>query len=308
MPYQNPWKTAGLGTVLRPGSAIGNVYYVDGDNGSDDNHGLDPMVPVRTITYALSLCTNDGNDVIVVLDYPEAGGIEAATPVVISKDRVHILGSAYGHERADKFIFLSTASDDTAFFDIQARNVEIAYFKLACGVSHGSIQFGGAGVASKAAAIHHCTFGQKNAAGGAPAYGINFGATASWGNWCYIGYNFFGSSITSHGITIPNNPAHVRIERNVFYHVGGDGINIAGDGNFGLILDNQFSLFENAAGRAITFTAAAAGEGWFIDGNSANFGVTAMAANPYRDLSVGAAKQDWGMNHKGNTHVMPAVA
>lgn len=306
MPYQNPWKSAGVANVLRPGAAIGEVYYVDGDNGDDTDNGLDPMSPVLTITQALSLCTNDGNDVIIVLDYPEAGDIETM-PISITKDRVHILGSAYGHERADKFIFLCCGTTDTGVFSIEARNVEIAYFKLACGVDDASIIFAGAGVASKAAAIHHCTFGQKNCPLGAPQNGIDWGG-ASDGNWAYVAYNFFGSSITSDAILIANNPAHVIIEKNVFYHVGGNGINISGDGNFGLILDNKFSLAADTAGGAIVFTNAAAGEGWFIDGNSANFGTTAMVNNPYRDLSVGAAKQDWGNNYKGNTHVMPAVA
>jgi len=303
----NPWYAAGIAPVLRPGAVIGDVFYVDGSAGSNSNNGLDPTEPLLTIKQAMSLCADAGNDTIVVLAYPEAGDVAGEDiPIIVDKDNVKILGTSYGHERADKYIFLCCGTTDDSVFDVRARNVEIAYFKLACGPNGtGAIELS-SGINNKACAVHHCTFGQKNSPLGAQQYGIYVSAASS-GNWLYVSECDFGSSITNYGIYFHSSStsAWVRIERNVFVSTGGDSIHISGDGNYGTILDNKFGLNADTQGLAISFAGTAAGTGWWIDGNSANYGKTAMATNPYEDSSAGAGN-DWGNNYKANTHIMPA--
>ncbi|GAH43773.1 unnamed protein product, partial [marine sediment metagenome] len=123
---QNPWKTAGMESILQPGATGGNVFYVDGVSGSDLHTGFDPALPLETITYALSLCFDDHDDYIIVLDYPEThpGGDEDS-PIDINKDRVHVLGANYPYARGDMQQYLQTPNAAAAVFRVSARWVEI---------------------------------------------------------------------------------------------------------------------------------------------------------------------------------------
>ena len=66
------------------------------------------------------------------------------------------------------------------------------------------------------------------------------------------------------------------------------------------ILDNRFSLYSDTEGMAITL---GTGVGCMVDGNSAFYGSTAPATNPYKD----GGTNDWGRNYSGGIAVMPVI-
>ncbi len=86
-----------LETMFRPNLAgvsqqpatLGRTFFVDGIGGNNTNSGTDPSDPVLTITYALSLCTADQNDYIIVLDC-----WQEAMPISVNIAQVHIIGWA----------------------------------------------------------------------------------------------------------------------------------------------------------------------------------------------------------------------
>jgi len=301
--YQNPWKTAGTTNILQPGAAIGNVYYVDGSNGNDGNNGFDPEQPLLTITYALSLCVDDHNDYIIVLDYPEThpGGDEDS-PIDINKNRVHVLGSNYPYARGDMQQYLQTANAPAPVFQVTARWVEIGYFKLAGGTGDGCIEVLGA-IESKGLSVHHCQFAEKvNGTAGPPTYGIDC-STINCGNWMYVGDCRFYEPIISHGIIL-QNPAQATIERNYFIGVGGDGIHITGSAGAALVADNYFMCDTDVAGKGINLTGNTGGS--MFMGNIANEGKDDMAAIPWVDPGTGASTNAWAGNMRGDDFLHPA--
>lgn len=306
MPAHNPWYTPGLANVLQPGVALGHITYVNGLVGNDSSNGRNPDHAKLTIAGALTDCLDDRNDVVVILAYHETTPTDTF-PVTISTDQTHIIGASYPHIEADRMVTL-LADQDTAIFDVQAQWCEIAGLKMSGGVSHGCIEFTGTGgVVNKGCAIHHNQFAEKYGAGGQPLHGVWIGPTQSDGkaNWSWIAYNKFYPSITGYGINVESNPAYLVIHNNLFICVADIAIYVAHVSSYGEITDNKFSLDTDVVGRAITFTAGATGNPWWIDGNSANDGAVIIAANPYRDLS--GMDHNFGMNFQGNTMVMPSV-
>ena len=84
----------GSARLMTPGCLVGDVFYVDGVAGSDaaTNPGTDPAEPLLTIKQAMSLCTDDEDDVVIVLNYPENVAVAGEDePIVIDKNRVHVL-------------------------------------------------------------------------------------------------------------------------------------------------------------------------------------------------------------------------
>jgi len=317
MPAQNPWTTAGVANILTPGCAVGDVFYVDGENGSDSvlNAGVDPMSPLLTITRALALCTDDENDVIIVLNYPEThpGGDEAS-PIVINKNRVHLLGAAYPYKTGDPKAYLQTPDVAAPVFHVTARWCEIAYFKLAGGTAHGCIKVDDAdgGIETKGLCVHHCVFGEKyNATAGSPTYGID-ASDLSVGNWMVIAENRFYQPIQSSAIII-RNAANPHIIGNMFICCGDtDGSPIldlsTGGCAYGVIADNYFAIATaNVALAGGAITLASATYGFLIANNMANCGMATMAANPYGDTDGGVAnKNAWMGNIKGDAYTAPA--
>lgn len=306
--YPNPWKSAGMGGILQPGAAAGNVFYVDGTtNGSSDvNTGFDPEAPLLTITRALELCVDDHNDYIIVLDYPEThpGGDEAS-PIDINKNRVHVLGANYPYARGDMQQYLQTPDVAAPVFLVTARWVEIGYFKLAGGDTFGCIALSG-GIETKGLAIHHCQFAEKYNGSTHPSYGIDC-SLMSCGNWMYVGDCQFYNPITSHGIYL-YNPAQIRIERNHFIMVQGNGIHVgtgAAATMRATIVDNYFAIDTDAAGKGITIAGGGTG-GCLIANNMANEGKDDMTANPWVDPDTGAPKNAWIGNVVGDAMLHPA--
>lgn len=306
MVSHNPWKAPGVANILTPGVAVGNVYYVDGENGSDTalNGGQDPQSPLLSITRAIALCNDDENDVVIVLNYPEnAAVVGEGAPIVVDKNRVHVLGAAYPYLDGDAKAYIG-AMTDTAVFQVTARWVEIAYFKLGGGSTSGCIQLANT-FESKGLAIHHCHFGSKYGPGGPPAYGID-ASDSNHGNWLYVGDCKFYNPITSHGIYI-QNAANPRIVRNQFICVGGLGIFCEGPSGHGVIADNYFGISTaNVAviGSAITLIGST--QGMLVANNMANSGMPNMGVVPYRDSGTGATDQNsWMGNMLGTGFTAP---
>ena len=274
----------------------GEVYWVDGIGGDDSQDGLTAETPLLKIDTALGLCTADNNDYIFVLDCYQ----QDTFPIAVDKTRVHIIGIANPYGQYP--VMLPTG--DTAIFTVGSSGIysEISGFNLSGGAAHGCIELTGA----VGLWIHQCMFGGANA-GGTPQDGILL-VTGSTTSEALIEHNYFLGSgnasgkLTRDGIqALSTNPmTHAVIRNNVFQGCPSIGVNLGGNAQSAMILDNKFALDANTAGAAITLGAGSAG--CFIDGNHANFGKTAMAANPYVD---GSAVNTWGLNYRDKTATLP---
>lgn len=282
------WYGGGLDAVLQPGANRGKVYYVNGTawgNGSDANTGLRPDVPFMTLTKALSMCTNEQNDTIVVLDFWQPTG--ETWPIAINKDMVTIVATP-GGSRMMPWACVSPTGD-TAAFSITATGVTIRNFYLMAGASHAGIELVGG---PQRVGIYECFFASGT-------YGIAAAIHAA-GMGLEVAGCDFASALTAGGISLVN-PPWGRIHNNVFHGVTGVAISLAAAGSME-ILNNTIFCNADVQGRGIIL---GGGSGCIIDGNHANFGDTAMAANPYLDSSV-AGSNHWLLNYQAITAVLPA--
>lgn len=111
--------------VLGGGVAGGNVFFVS-STGNNANGGTDPEDAVATVTKALTLCTANKGDTIVVLP----GTI--AENIVVNKAMVRIIG--YSNGLGGPYmsrINPASATSSTATILVQARDVEIAGLQVA---------------------------------------------------------------------------------------------------------------------------------------------------------------------------------
>ena len=282
MTAMNPWRSAGLASVMRPGANQGIVVYVDG-NGPDTNDGFSVNTPKASFSAALALCTNHRNDYIIVLDYWQAAS-EDNWPVLLNKAMVSIVGVPLGGGLWPQV----NPPGETAAFEIQHEGIEICHLSLNAGSTSAGVEWDG--TAKWGGEVHHCWFGELGTAqdGIRPA-----------GPYAKIWACRFGAGLTRHGVHMPNNSTRGMIgvpglEPNWFRDVGGVAINIANQFAEGGIFDNRIAMHADTAGGAITLAASCVGV--HVDGNSACWGETAVAHNnPYLD---GAAVNInvWGYN------------
>lgn len=290
-PKSPVWYTGGLSSSLRPGANLGDVYYIDG-TGPDTNSGLTPGEPLASFKAALALCTNQRNDTIVVLDYWNAGTED--WPIVVDKQMVSIIGA--GNTDIGPWPQINPTGD-FAGFSITALGVEIAGLSINGGATHGCVEIGAAGLWS--IEIHHCWFGEA----GTGQDGVRVVAPYD-APYLSIHHNVFGAGLTRNGIRNDHNATRGTIHDN-YFHAGNDVcIYINNEFAQGWILDNVFSLDSDVQGRAITLDATCVG-GVTINGNVANYGDTAMAANPYLD-SAAAGSNHWLLNYRNITATLPA--
>ena len=291
---KNPsWYGGGLSSALRPGANQGNVYYIDG-NGPDTNDGLTPGTPLASFKAALALCVNQHNDTIVVLDYWAAGTED--WPIVVDKEMVHIIGVP-GQGAPWPQI---NPPGDTASFNVTALGVEISHLSPNGGATHGAIEIGASIWGTE---IHHCWFGEAGTAQDGIRDVVPFDAVylKIWGNR-------FGAGLTRNGVRLDHNATRGMIgvpglEPNVFHAMSDVCIYVNNNFAQGWICDNIFGLDSDVQGRAITLDATCVG-GATINNNVANFGDTAMAANPYLDSAAGGSNH-WLLNYRNITATMP---
>ena len=285
-PKSPAWYGGGLSNYMIPGAGLGNVYYVNGLTGSNSNSGLAPTAPKLTIAAALTLCTNDNNDTIVVLDYYD---LEGGAAVTINKSKVTIVGVPGGCK--DRSWTCVHATADTACFIIAANDVRIHNFEFEAGVSHGGVEFSGA---KCRLGIFDCWFSTGLYGIWSAAGGIAFSVE--------IANCYFCQAITSHCIYINDDPAFFFIHDNYFDQAQADAINIV-QGGGGRVCDNTIACGADAQGRGIRLGAAV--YRCLVARNDANFGDADMVANPFEDGAAGDINH-WVNNMKGITLIHPA--
>lgn len=246
-------------------AALGRVFYVDGNGGNNGNEGTDPQFPLLTILQALSLCTTWKNDYIIILDH-----YQETWPVTINKARVHIIGIA----NVGLPNLWLTKSSDTAIFEIEEDETEIAGFEFGAGASHAGIELTAA--LKGYGHIHDCLFGWMQTGQDGIRDVDLVDAPAMLIERCR-----FGNFLTRDGIRIEYNMTRGEIWNNVFRSMAGVGINILNAMALGIIGSNVFKLTGNTAGQAITIAAAAAAGELFIVDNDANYGRISMGNVPY---------------------------
>ena len=105
------------GGGIRYGQPVGDVFYVDADNGQDGNTGESWDKPLLTWTRALVLATAGADDYII-------GRGNFSEDIAITKSKVHLFGLLGGGGRSYLTRINNGGSDSTIL--VQANDVEIA--------------------------------------------------------------------------------------------------------------------------------------------------------------------------------------
>ena len=260
---------------------------------NNNNQGWTPDDPVLTMTQALALATSWKGDVIYARGIGTPSG--ETWPIVCNKDDVTIIG--WGEE-ANRSA-LVTPSGDTASFSIQAHNLTFICLEIGGGASHGAIEIGAANL--WALLVKACWFGVQQT----PQDGVKVNSPYD-APYLTVIDSWFGQGITRDGIRIEHNITRGQLgmagHGNRFLDVAGIGINDINGIQGVTILDNLFRLPSDTVGKAVTLHVNSAD--CLIDGNRANFGKTAMAANPFVDAAA-AGKNTWGLNYRAGTSILP---
>jgi hypothetical protein len=288
-----PGSESELGLLIEPQTAFGagNFYYVNGYTGNDTNSGYSPDAPFLTITKAISMCTANNHDYVIVMRYPSAGAAGETWPLALSVETMHLIGC--NQAGASPLAWLAPTGD-TAAITLSAGGIEVAGFDVRGGATHGCIENSGT---VWRAHIHHCEFGRI----GAGQDGIRMTGAVDCPHWL-IEDCIFGNNLTRSGIYITHNSTRTGIRRNLFHGCAGVAVNVVNTFALGQILDNQFRVADLATGEAVTL-AATATDGAFISGNTTGQGVVAMGNVPYRDLGA----NHWGLNYYGLLAIMPVT-
>lgn len=276
-------------------AGVGKVFFVNGSSGSDSGSGITSTDPFKTVTYALTKCTNRNDDTILVT----RDTTEADYPVSITKRDIHIFGWDAPTGRivtGEKILF--NYGGDSAAFEINANNVELAGFELCGDSTHAGIEIGTYGVWDLC--VHNCIFGMR----GATQDGLKI-SSAMASPYMNVYDCYFGSAITRDGIRLEGNSTRGWIGQpghgNVF-DVGEIGIDIVGAATLGGIFDNRFipSSDTSDVGESIYFKNASS-SGCYVDGNRTGEGTAAMTKVPYCDLG----SNHWGVNYYDIRAIMP---
>jgi len=284
--YPGQWGVIGsdnkLGLRTDTRSAI---FYVNSGSATcnDNNDGTDPDAPLQTITEAMTRCTANANDFILVRQMTNA--LETF-PININVNRVHLISTFYDIGKGPAI----TPVADTAGFLISADNVEIAGFQIHGGATAGCIDVKTAS-ATWGADIHHNCFGWQ--AGGQD--GIRMGGAVDKPQWL-IHDNWFNDKITRDGIRIDQNSTRSEIYGNHFRMLDGAGVGInlvTLCTDIYAIHDNYFKVNGATQGDAITCNINSTL--CMFWGNQAFDAGAAPAQNPFLDLGT----NDWGLNWTG---------
>ena len=300
---------AGVGLIAPAGivgtfNSPGSTFFVDIFAGDNANAGTDPTIPFQTLAYALTQCTNDRDDRIIIMD-----AWNEATPIAINISRVHILGLSANPERPYP---VWTATGDTNIFTLSdaCNSCEIAYMDFGGGATSAGI---GMGVSTPmGVVIHHCTFGNGWAGGDTPAYGILCPVAGNATGLAIVACQFRGTGGNAGGV-ITIDGIHMtmgvnlggRITNCILMGCPGVAINMAVNGDSFVIAENIIACDADTQGSAITLSATTLG--CLVTGNKAMFGDAAggMVQNPYLDLAA-AGSNHWAANMKGAAFIDPA--
>lgn len=287
------WYLGGMANDMEPGA--GGVFYVNGidGTGSNANDGQTPSTPLLTLTYALSLCTANADNYIVILDYWQPTG--ETWPIDVNVDKVHVVGVPGAGAQWPTL----TPPGDTAALSVSAGYVEIARLTIDGGATHGCVETAATkwGLWLRDCWLGVTGTGQDGFRGVAP-FDLPY---------LRITRCRFGQGLTRDGVRLDHNATRGSIGRpgegNLFDRIPGVAINLVGNCSEVGIYDNIVAVPANTAGGAITFSAGCAN--CIVDGNRANFGDTAMGNNPYTD-GAGAGANNWILNYQAATAVLPA--
>ncbi len=272
----------------------GSIFYVD-SGGLDTNNGSYDN-PVKTINYAVSLCTASKGDVIQVMGNSPSSPNDTGT---ITMDVAGVtLRGLYGRGLLSDSGF-GSPTENVPCITMASHYLTIENLYLgdhSTGTTGGVVEISNS---SFGCTIRNCMFDTQYI----PAYGIT---TVNSQNYLLIEDCIFGrndiAGFTTAGIQLPNSLGCI-IRRNLF-HTTSKGILLSGSASSVSILDNDFVLHaDDAKGRAITINAL--GGLFYVAGNRANYGKTDMTNNPY--LDDGVAGNTWGINWVGKTATLPTT-
>lgn len=133
-----PWSNFPNGITSRgipiPFGIVGDIYFVDSNNGNDGNRGVEMEHPLATVDKAIEKATADNCDLIVLLP-GHAETLSAATIFQIDKAGITIVGIGTG-TRIPTF----TSSVAAGALNIDSDNTVVKNIRLTAGYTGGSTQ------------------------------------------------------------------------------------------------------------------------------------------------------------------------
>lgn len=291
-------------------SGHGKTFYVLGLDGqaTDGNSGETPDDPILTLTHAISLCRDDKDDVIFVMDYWRPTG--ETWPISVNKNGIHIIGISRPGPLPYPAIH---PAGETAAFQLTSSGqyVEIAGLTFGGGAAHGGIDWMNEGQVD-GVWIHDCMFGHQWF--GTPLAGIYQPDDASRGGYGNLieRCTFLGNdadctgALTGNGVDMLGPVASYDLHvLDCIFKGCAVGINLTLVHNAAL-LRNKFICANSADGEAITLADGCLG--CMVDGNVAMSGPgadwPATAKAPYKD--AGSANH-WGVNWENSEVDVPCA-
>jgi hypothetical protein len=120
-----------LGTMI---ANAGQVYYLDGANGSDNNNGKTPQTAFATLATGEAALTANQNDVLVYLQSETS--ISIATTITWDKDYTHFVGVCPATTVANRArIFNSGSTGNSPLLTISAKGCHFENFYIFQGSS-----------------------------------------------------------------------------------------------------------------------------------------------------------------------------
>ena len=282
--------TDGVGAKGDP--AAGKVLFVNGVSwangftaGNDANSGESLDDPLYTIAKAISLCTNEGNDYIYILDYWQN---DTTWPISVNVDGLSIIGVNWRPMRPWPVL---SSSGNYACFDIVASTIYIEGLALYPTAGYAGMTFDD-GV--KNVWINKCAFQQGS-------YGIQLSA-GDMSTGLAITNCHFMATLSSGGIYINDDPAFCTIDGNMFDQLTGDSIAIVQGGGH-VITNNMFAMKAATSGLSITLSTAVSRA--FVNGNHSAYGANNSSISPYDDEGT-VTTNNWGTNFYGSAVADPA--
>jgi len=279
-----------------PQGPTSNVFFVDYNNGSDNNPGTKREQPLESIAAAIALCDDAQSDTIFVTSQVHVED----QPIVVDVQAVRIIGLPVNQPHAQQartWIF-PDAHVTGGVFTISAGDVTIENFMLWSTAGQPCIDFG-VGATDVRNVIKNCSFHLGS-------YGVMTGPAANQpSHYLSIVDCMFGPGLDTGGILHASNGSWPLIADCFFETIPGPNISVTGGIAGGRIERCLFMLDSDTEGEAITMGAGPTR--WWIVDNVANDNTTAaITANPFLEQGDDNA---WCGNSKGGgarTGIAPA--